>query len=423
MRRLAIFLLILWAPIAAAYEETLKIPGSPELRVALGPRTAAETFGYVQSEFVLRVQLVSAFAFEALEFQPPKIANARVVRILTPRTKAVSTYAGSGFIFETAYAIFPDRAGVLIIPPLVAEGVIEPIPDEPAPFRSETLEQRIEIRGVPPEFQGDWWIVTPRMQFEETWSKPPEEAAVGDILRREVTMTAYGVAAEQLPDLRLTDSHGVVVSDHGGDRETLLSTDGVIGKVRRNWDIRVADPGVAVIGPVAAEHWHPGYHRSIRVEAPARRLEPPSVDPESEANALLAEVEEDRRTGLAVGAALAVLILLPFAIVLGGFVWLAAPTVADRKMKKAMTDAETAAEAWRVVDEWAARTEKMAKNGTRGYRNLSTAAFSQVAENPERQALIRELLAFSRRRRIENWLIKTRGWLKIALGDRTSLEG
>lgn len=422
MRGFAILLLTLWAPIAAAYEETLKIPGSPELRVALGPRTAAETFGYVQSEFVLRVQLVSAFAFEALEFHPPKIANARVVRILTPRTKAVSTYAGSGFIFETAYAIFPDRAGELIIPPLVAEGMIEPKPDEPAPFRSETREQRIEIRDIPPEFQGDWWIVTPRMQFEETWSKQPQEAGVGDILRREVTLTAYGVAAERLPDLHLTGSDGVVVSDHGGDRETLLSTDGVIGKVTRSWDIRVADPGVAVIGPVAVEHWHPGYHRSIRVEAPALRLEPASADPESDANALLAEVAEDRRAGLAMGAVLAALILLPFAAGLGGLLWAALPTAADRKMKKALRDADSTAEAWRAVDEWAFRFDNMAKNETNGYRKLSAAVFSKEVQRPERQAIIRELLTFSRRQRTNKWLIKTRGWVDLALGARTSIE-
>ena len=75
MRFLAAIMLVLWAPIATAYEETLKIPGSPELRVALGPRTAAETFGYVHSEFVLRIQLVSAFEFEALKFHPPTVEN------------------------------------------------------------------------------------------------------------------------------------------------------------------------------------------------------------------------------------------------------------------------------------------------------------------------------------------------------------
>lgn len=423
MRFFGAVLLALWAPIAVAYEETLKIPGSPELRVALGPRTAAETFGYVHSEFVLRVQLVSAFEFEALNFQPPTIENARVVRILTPRTKAVSTYAGQGFIFETAYAIFPDRAGELIIPALVAEGLIEPKPGEPAPFRSETLEQRIEIRDIPPEFQGDWWIVTPRIQFNETWSKPPEEAQVGDILRREVTLTAYGVAAERLPDLQLTGSDGVVVSDHGGDRETLLSTDGVIGKVTGSWDIRVANPRVAVIGPVAVEHWHPSYHQSIRVEAPARRLEPASAEPESDANALLAEVAEDRRAGLAMGVALVVLILSPLAALLGALVWAALPTAADRKMKAALTGAETAAEAWQAVDEWAPGLDELAKNETNGYRKLSTALFSKRPDSPDRQVIADELIALARRQRINKCLTKTKHWVDFVLGKKSLIDG
>ena len=311
MRYLTIFLLTLWAPFAAAYEETLKIPGSPELRVALGPREAADNFGYVESEYVLRVQLVSSFAFEALNFTPPVIKNARMIRVMTPRTKAVSTYAGSGFIFETAYSIFPDRPGVLVIPAIVAEGLIEPTPGEPAPFRSETLEQRIVIKGIPPEFQGDWWVVTPRIKVDDIWSSPPEEAHVGDVIRREVTMTAYGVEAERMPDIALTGSTGVVVSDHGGDRKTLLSSDGVIGKVTRSWDIRIDDPRLAVIGPVTMEHWHPSYHSSIEVSAPIRRLEPAPDNPEASAKALMAEASRSRRAGLAASVALGVLILSP----------------------------------------------------------------------------------------------------------------
>lgn len=422
MRLFATILLILWAPFVAAYEETLKIPGSPELRVALGPRTAAETFGYVQSEFVLRIQLVSAFEFEALSFQPPEIANARVIRILTPRTKAVSTYAGSGFIFETAYAIFPEKPGALIIPPLVAEGVIEPKPGEPAPFRAETLEQRIEIRDIPAEFQGDWWVVTPRIQFEETWSKPPEEAVVGDILRREVTLTAYGVAAERLPELELTGSDGVVVSDHGGDRETLLSTDGLIGKVTRSWDIRVVDPRVAVIGPVAIEHWHPSYHRSIRVEAPAKRLEPAPANPESEADALLAEVSEERDAGLAIGAALTVLILSPVLALMGTLGWAALPNVADRKMKTGLKGAETPLEAWKVVDAWASESVENSKNETEEYRILSAALFSQKANTPDRQAIASELVSIARHKRVKKILSKSNGWIEFVLGKTTLIE-
>jgi len=261
------------------------------------------------------------------------------------------------------------------------------------------------------------------MQFEATWSKPPEQAGFGDIFRREVTLTAYGVAAERLPDLQLTGSEGVVVSDHGGGRETLLSTDGMIGKVTRSWDIRVADPGVAVIGPVAVEHWHPGYHRSIRVEAPAKRLEPASADAKSDADALLAEVAEDRRAGLATGAVLAALILLPFAAALGGLLWAALPTATDRKMKKGLKDADSTSEAWRVVEEWASCFDKSAKNETKGYRNLSAAVFSKTADRPERQAIIREMLAFSRCKRITKWLIKTRGWIDLVFGRRTSVEG
>lgn len=422
MRCLTIILLILWAPFAAAYEETLKIPGSPELRVALGPRDAAENFGYVEAEFVLRLQLVSAFAFEALNFAPPVIENARVVRVMTPRTKAVSTYVASGFIFETAYAIFPDRPGELVIPPIVAEGVIEPTPGAPVPFRSETVEQRIIIKGIPPEFQGDWWVVTPRVEVEEVWSSPPEEAHVGDVIRREVTMKAYGVDADRLPDLALTGSQGVVVSDHGGARDTQPSTNGVIGKVSRSWDIRIVDPRVAVVGAVTMEHWHPSYHRSITVSAPFRRLEPAPANPEANAEALMVEASRSRRAGLAAGVALGVLILSPFVVLAFALTLAAAPSAADRKLKRALSGATSLQEAWKAVDGWATESGISLSDTAESHRRLSGAVFSSGADRPDLTKVTADLLAASRKARLVKLRAKANGWLASVIGPKAILN-
>lgn len=422
MRYLTILLALFWAPFAAAYEETLKIPGSPELRVALGPREAVEDFGYIGGEFVLRLQLVSAFAFEALNFTPPKVDGARLVQILTPRTKAVSTFAASGYIFETAYAIFPERTGELVIPPLVAEGVIEPAPGEPAPFRSETIEQRLVIRGVPPEFQGDWWVVTPRIKVEEVWSSPPEDAHEGDIIRREVIMTAYGVEAERLPELTLTGSHGAVVSDHGGWRKTSLSTEGVIGRVGKSWDIRIADPRVAVIGPVEMEHWHPGYHRSLIASAPARRIEPAPADPTAATEALMAEAARGRQAGLAVALALGGLILAPAAAAAIALALVASPTAADRRMRRALIGAAAPADAWRAVEIWSAESGITLSHVPDSHQRLSEALFSREGGDLDLKAVADDLAALSSSARRHKFRLNAEVWLASVIGRKAALS-
>ena len=421
MKRLATLLAILWAPFTAAYEETLDIPGSPELRVALGPRQAVEKYGYVGGEYVLRLQLVSAFAFEKLDFAPPEIDGARIVRLLAPRTKAVSTFAASGYIFETAYAIFPERVGELVIPPLVATGVIEPEPGAPTPFRAETVEQRIAIRGVPPGFQGDWWVVAPRVRVEEVWSSPPEEAHVGDILRREVTMTVYGVEAERLPDLATAASSGVVASDRGGGRKTSLSTEGVIGRVTRTWDIRIADPRVAVIGAVEMAHWHPGFHRPLTASAPARRIEPAAADPAAEAARLSAEAARDRRAGLAAAAALGALLLAPFAALLIALALASAPTAADRRMKRALARAETLKEAWKAVDDWSAESGITPSEVPENHQRLSAALFSRGPGHPDLALVARDLTALSRNTRRGKLRARANAWLVSVVGRKVSL--
>ena len=421
MRFFLILALMLWAPFASAYEETVKIPGSPEIRAVIGPRNVVENFGYVQGEIVLRLQILSAFAFEALKFQPPTIENAKVVTILKPRTKAVSTYAGSGFIFETAFAIFPLQPGELVIPAIIAEGVIEPKPGEPVPFRTETLEQRIPIKAAAAEFQGDWWIVTPRIEVEDLWSSPPEDAHVGDVIRREVIMTVYGVEAERLPDLRLTGSTGVAVSDHGGERSTLLSTEGVIGKISRAWDIRVDDPRVAEVGTVAIEHWHPAYHRSLTVKAEAQRLEPAPADPAALATQLITEAEDSRRAGLAAGVALVIMLLSPFAALLGAFIWAAMPNTADRHLKASLCTTTSSQDAWRAVDQWALDTKTDLAGCADDYQKLSATLFSNRSAKPEYTALAKALIAISRQARTMRMRLKVKGWIERIVGPKRSL--
>lgn len=422
MRRLLVLISLFWAPLAAAYEETLKIPGSPELRVALGPRDVVESFGYVDSEFVIRLQLVSAFAFEALKFEPPEIENARVIRLMTPRTKAVSSFDASGYIFETAYAIFPDRAGELVIPPLVATGVIEPEPGAPQPFRAETVEQRIVIKAVPAEFHGDWWVVTPRIRVEDAWSTPPEEAQLGDVLRREVTVIAYGVEADRLPELSLLGSEGVVVSDHGGARKTSLSTEGVIGRVSRSWDIRITDPRIAVIGPVVVAHWHPVFHSSQEVGAPALRLEPPPADGGAAVQTLMAEASADRSAGQAAAAALVALLLAPLVGLAIALILAVKPTRVDRKMRRDLIAAATPEAAWKAANQWSEASGIALTGAAQNYRELSRSVFSPNPGDPPRDRVAADLMKQSRQARLAKLRFKAKGWLAMILGRTARLD-
>ena len=64
----------------------------------------------------------------------------------------------------------------------------------------------------------------------------------------------------------------------------------------------------------------------------------------------------------------------------------------------------------------------MLKNETNGYRNLSKALFAEEAESPDQQAICRELIAYSKRQRIDKCVFKTMRWIDLLLGKRARLD-
>ena len=61
----------------------------------------------------------------------------------------------------------------------------------------------------------------------EVWSPPPEEIRVGDIVRRHVTVTVYGVTAEHLPTIEQTNHGGYSVVGSETTTETELDQRGL----------------------------------------------------------------------------------------------------------------------------------------------------------------------------------------------------
>ena len=96
--------LALLVAVPAAAQQT-EAPLVPELKVTIGPEAALSTNAYVDGQSVLAVQLLSRHPFESLSLKLPSVSNAKVIELLRPRTRKITSYAGEGYAFETSVAM------------------------------------------------------------------------------------------------------------------------------------------------------------------------------------------------------------------------------------------------------------------------------------------------------------------------------
>lgn len=349
---LAAFLL---AP-AIAVAQQAGIPEFPQLSVVVTPREAVVDRGYAQGQLVLNIRLISRYPFEELNLAPPAIEGARTVQLLRPRTRRISGYAGQGYLFETALAVIPRRAGLLRIPAVRAVGLVEPREDEERPFDLAGDPIEIEISGIPDAYDADWWMVSPRVEIDETWSVPVPEIRVGETVRRRVSLRVRGVSAERLPTLVHPATQGVDIGLAAVETRTETSPDGMIAHADYVWELTVQQQQIVFLRPIGVDYWDPLEHRQKAVGLRGHRLEPLPVDSEATAAALMRQAEETRaRTNiLARGAAL--VLAAPCIVVLIALAWACLPSRSDRRLRIACGRDDPPETLYRAVKRWVAES-------------------------------------------------------------------
>lgn len=426
MRRLLIMLCcwLPWAPVLAQ-ETDFVMPEIPKLSVTLEPTDVASKGGFVQGQILLKVQVASKHAFEKLHLDLPDIA-AEVIQIKQPRTRKVRSYVGEGHVFETTLAIFPSNSGILEIPPVAVSGAVEPETGREPEFADRSEAVRLEIAGIHPGYRDPWWLVSDRVILSETWSKPIEALRVGDTVRREVTAVAFGVTAARMPALESGRARGISVVEAGGSATTDRSPDGVVATVKRAWDLKIEAGGVAYISPVGITYWHPGERAERTASLAGKRIEPLPPDRSALAAALLREAREEQGKVRTMAIVLAVLAVVPLAILGVALLVLAWPTTADRRLAIACASAAKPAELYRAVSLWATASDvdlrSVSTATAPSYDQLMVEAYSARAARVDRSNLVDELTRLSRRKRFQKLSAMSLRSVTWMLGPRLELD-
>jgi len=333
----------------AAFAQQIDQSGRLQFAVTLEPEFVATKGAYIGGEIVVRVQFVSSDPFKRIRLDLPAIEGVRSDVLVRPHTKQIELVGDEGYAelgdkaysHEMRFAIVPLQSGTIVIPPITVTGISEPGNIPNFEFEKTYPEQTITVHPNDPDFVGDAWIVSRNVTMQDSWSHEINEIQNGDTVRRTVTLTVAGVAADELPELVLDSNDGHRVLHTEVSAETEKTDTGFVAHVEQSWDIYIETEDVTYINGVRLPYWNPELGTTEEVAVPQQRVEPLKRDALVLRQTLREEAlteHQAQRLGLLVLVSLPAAALIVFLTLA---VWRALPTRADMRFWRAsrLTDA------------------------------------------------------------------------------------
>ncbi len=260
---------VMAAAVPCAIAQENSVPENPTLTVRITPPKP-----YLQEEIVQVIRVIARHPFEELVLDLPTVEGAEIITLQQPKNRKFSTYGGEGYIFETSRAIFPKQSGELEIPTVRVSGSVGVSRNEKEPFALRSEATILDVRPPPTAFSEDWWLIARDIKIDQAWSEPLDDIRVGDRVTRSITVTAAGVTGAHLPELEQGRSQGLTVLPGQTERRTEITPAGVIGTIRRSFEIRVDVDQPINISPVRVVWWNTSTEIERQTATPSVRLEP-----------------------------------------------------------------------------------------------------------------------------------------------------
>jgi hypothetical protein len=215
--------------------------------------------------------------------EPPQLRDALVEKVGEANyTKVVGgrTYR----VFESKFAIFPQKSGVLEIPAPQVQAVVagRQRPDPFAGFFGQTGEEvrlrgnpeRVTVREQAKEYPaGAAWLPTDKLTVGADWSSDPARLKVGEPVTLTIALAAPGLLGAQLPAVALPEIEGAKLYQDKAQVENLHKDGGITGLRKESIALVPTRPGRLTVPEVRIPWWDKGRRQVAYAVRPSRTLE------------------------------------------------------------------------------------------------------------------------------------------------------
>lgn len=231
---------------------------------------------HVQQQLLLTVRVLHAINLNrGASLEEPDLPGA-VVRKLGENSYEKTIGARRYGVFERRYAVFPQRAGELRIPPLEFSAQIgggswlDPFGARGRELRLRSTEQVIAVRG--PQDAATPWLPARMLTLVETWDRSPTQLRVGESATRTLTLTASGLTAAQLPPLEPGAVDGLRFYPDQPQTTDEDSADGITGTRTERAAVIPMRAGEFELPPIRLRWWDTVNGRFTEAMVPGRTV-------------------------------------------------------------------------------------------------------------------------------------------------------
>ncbi|MCO6059421.1 BatD family protein [Pseudomonas sp. MOB-449] len=240
---------------------------------------------YVQAQAILTLRIYhSVSLYDDSSLSPLQMDDARVEQLGEPRTYEKEINGVRHGVIEVRYAVFPQKSGVLNIPPQVFSATLVDSgkPDSYQPFgprpgkltRVNSPRLPLTVNPKPAEYPADApWLPARNLTLTESWSPDPRNVQTGDSLTRSLMLHVEGLSSAQIPPLPATQAQGLRRYPDQPQLANKTDERGLIGSREEREALVPTASGRLDLPAVEVTWWNTRENRLEVSELPARTLE------------------------------------------------------------------------------------------------------------------------------------------------------
>ena len=280
-------------PIALKAEESSQSPNNQivRLEVDVSPNEV-----YPQQQVLVRVRIIRTGAqLENESLTPFELAGTQIEKVNQRSFRKVKN-GKRQLITEISYVLLPEKSGTILLPQLSYQGNEIRGGNSQGNFGnfgnfgnifqqrgrrifSNSEAQTIQVKALPVAFKG-WWLPAAKLELEEQWLPNPPEFRVGEPITRTLTVNAYGVFGNQIPELSFELPEKMKAYADQPSIETVKTQDGLKGTRVEKWAIIPGQAGRLELPEISVAWWDVQKDEIRTSVFPARIIEvfPATVD-------------------------------------------------------------------------------------------------------------------------------------------------
>ena len=218
--------------------------------------------GYVgeQLQYVLRLYYATNLSAGSLD--DPQVDGAGFQRLGNDLTYETDKDGQRYHVIERRYALVPQRAGKLVIPPVQFQGESVDMNDPDTffpnaqPVSASTPSVTVNIQGVPADADKQTWLPVRSLKLTAEGLPDGGEVRVGQPLNLTMLLQATGASYDSLPALSLPPIDGANVYPDKPLNGTRSDGTSLVGRRQQGFAIIPSRPGTLVIPEITVHWWN-----------------------------------------------------------------------------------------------------------------------------------------------------------------------